>query len=153
LLELVLLLQVGTRIGIVTTIGIIFFTGVLGAWLSKTQGVSVLLRARQAMESGRMPQEEVLEGLMILIAAAVLLTPGFLTDALGFFLLVPLSRAWLRPHVSRYLQRRIKVMGAGGGGFSSGMPGHASAEPDRPRTSASGETIIDAEIVEPDQKD
>jgi len=137
LVELVLLLRLGSRIGLPATIAIIFLTGALGAWLARTQGLSVLHRAQRALAEGRLPQEEVLEGILVLVAGAVLLTPGFLTDAVGFFLLIPPCRQWLRPHLTRYLRGRIHVVGPGGEPF----------EPRRRPEKDPDEVVIDAEVL------
>ena len=111
--ELFLFLQIGSRIGLMPTIAIVILTGILGASLTRSQGLKTLARYQQALAEGRMPHEEVIEGLMILAAGAVLLTPGFLTDAIGFLLLVPPIRAEVRKRLTGYLSGRIHVVGAG----------------------------------------
>lgn len=111
LLELSIFLQLGTKIGIPTTIAIVIITGFLGAWLTKNQGVKVLLRYQEAIQSGKIPHQELIDGLLILVAGAVLLTPGFLTDAIGFSLLIPPVRGKLRTVIGNYLKGRIQVAG------------------------------------------
>jgi UPF0716 protein FxsA len=96
LTELYLLVKLGTVIGVAPTVGLVILTGVLGAWLARVQGLGVVRRLRADLEQGRMPTEALLDGLLILVAGAVLLTPGLLTDAMGFFLLVPQGRAVVR---------------------------------------------------------
>jgi UPF0716 protein FxsA len=96
LLELFLLVKLGTVVGVGPTIALVIFTGVLGAWLARQQGLGVLRRLRAELEAGRLPAGALIDGLLILVAGAVLLTPGLLTDALGFVLLVPPSRAVVR---------------------------------------------------------
>ena len=93
LVELFLLVKLGTVVGVGPTVALVIFTGVLGAWLARQQGLGVLRRLSEDLAVGRLPAEALIDGLLILIAGAVLLTPGLLTDALGFFLLVPQSRA------------------------------------------------------------
>lgn len=110
LVELYLFLAIGGRIGLASTLGIIIFTGILGASLTKSQGARALARFRLASAEGRLPHKEVLDGLLILIAGAVLLTPGFLTDAVGFLLLVPPVRAVIRAHLGTYLKSKITLV-------------------------------------------
>lgn len=111
LLELSIFLTLGTKIGIPETIAIVILTGFLGAWLTKSQGVKVLSRYQTAIQSGKIPHQEITEGLLILIAGAVLLTPGFLTDVIGFSLLVPPVREKVRGMIGAYLKGRIRGAG------------------------------------------
>lgn len=96
IMEIWLLLRVGNAIGGGTTILIVIFTAVLGAYLVRQQGFATLRSVQNQMNAGRIPAMEMAEGLALLIAGAVLLTPGFVTDAIGFALLMPpLRRAFL----------------------------------------------------------
>jgi UPF0716 protein FxsA len=92
LLEIYLLIKVGSVIGAFTTVFLVVFTAVLGAWLLRIQGFSTLSRVRTTLEQGGIPAVEMLEGAVLLVAGALLLTPGFFTDALGFCCLVPAFR-------------------------------------------------------------
>jgi UPF0716 protein FxsA len=106
LVELFLLVKLGTVVGVGPTVALVIFTGVLGAWLARQQGLGVLRRLSEDLAVGRLPAEALIDGLLILIAGAVLLTPGLLTDALGFLLLVPQSRAVVhRAAVARFKRR------------------------------------------------
>ena len=97
LVELYLLFQLTDWTGSpAATIGLVLFTGVLGAWLAKQQGLSTLRKIQTAMAEGRIPGRELVDGAMILVAGALLLTPGILTDIFGFSLLVPPCRALYR---------------------------------------------------------
>lgn len=100
LAELALLIEVGRRIGTGPTLAIIVVTAVAGAWLTRQQGMAVLRDIRRQLHAGEVPASRLVDGLPILIAGVVLLTPGLLTDAAGFFLLIPGGRAvvkaWLR---------------------------------------------------------
>jgi UPF0716 protein FxsA len=109
LIELFLLVKLGTVIGIAPTILIVIFTGALGAWLARWQGLGVLRRVSEDLAAGRLPADALIDGLLILIAGAVLLTPGLLTDALGFVLLVPQGRAVVRRAVAARLEQRTVV--------------------------------------------
>ncbi len=111
LIELALLIKIGEVVGLPATIALVIVTGVLGAWLAKNQGVRTLTRLQQELQSVRMPADTMLDGLLIFIAGAVLLTPGLLTDLFGFFLLTPVCRQWLRGVIKTWLQRRFAVVG------------------------------------------
>ncbi|BAB06881.1 membrane protein FxsA [Halalkalibacterium halodurans] len=90
--EIALLILFGQAIGLWPTIGLILLTGVLGAWLAKREGLQTIRLAQLEVEQGRVPSDMLLDGICILIGGVVLLTPGFITDALGFFLLIPQTR-------------------------------------------------------------
>ena len=95
LAELWLLIQVGGWIGALPTIGLVVATAILGAFLLRQQGLSTLNRAQHSMQRGEPPALEMLEGLLLFFAAALLLTPGFFTDAIGFLLVLPPVRRHL----------------------------------------------------------
>jgi len=95
LIELYFLIQVGSHIGALPTIGLSIFTALLGGALFRIQGFSVLVRVSDAMERNQMPALELLDGAVLLVAGLVLLLPGFVTDILGFLLLVPELRRLL----------------------------------------------------------
>jgi len=109
LIELFLLIKIGGVIGVVPTIAIVIGTGVLGAGLARWQGLAVLRRINDDMTAGRLPTDALIDGLLILVAAALLLTPGLLTDTVGFVLLVPASRAVVRKAVAAGIARRVQV--------------------------------------------
>ena len=90
--EIYVLIEVGSVVGAIATIGLVVLTAVVGAALMRAQGLATLFRARAAMAKGEVPALELLEGAVILIAGALLLTPGFITDATGFACLVPSVR-------------------------------------------------------------
>ena len=93
--EIALLLKIGAGLGFVTTLAAVIFTAVLGAYLVRQQGISTLTKVRQETDAGRMPATEMAEGVLLLIAGVVLLTPGFITDFFGFALLIPAVRRGL----------------------------------------------------------
>lgn len=104
LVELFLLVKLGTVIGVGSTVLIVIATGFLGALLARWQGLGVLRRLSEDLSQGRLPADALLDGLLIFIAGAVLLTPGLITDALGFFLLLPAGRAVVKKAVAARLQ-------------------------------------------------
>ena len=95
IIEIYLLIQVGQVIGAGWTILLVVLTAVIGVWLLKLQGLSTLTRAQQKLQANELPAREILEGMGLVVAGALLLTPGFFTDAVGFFLLFPPARIWL----------------------------------------------------------
>lgn len=106
LIELFLLLKVAQHTSVGTTIFIVILTGVIGSMLARREGAMAWFRFHAAVAEGRMPSREIQDGLMIVFAGALLLTPGLLTDALGFALLLPIGREIIRAWVvNRYLRR------------------------------------------------
>jgi UPF0716 protein FxsA len=103
-LEIALLVLSGSVIGVWPTIGLIIATGVMGAWLAKREGTETIRQAKRELMYGRIPSEAVLDGICILVGGVVLLTPGFITDLLGFILLVPFTRRWIKPFLGRWLK-------------------------------------------------
>ena len=103
IIEIFLLIKVGGMIGAPATIALVILTAVLGAALLRGQGTQTYLRFNQALAEGRIPASEILEGVALLIGGALLLTPGFFTDAIGFICLLPFSRKGLIQYlVKRY---------------------------------------------------
>ncbi|WP_020590441.1 FxsA family protein [Kiloniella laminariae] len=96
LLEIAVLIQVGDQIGLWSTIGLIILTAVIGTWMLKRQGLATLARAQTQLNQGAIPAQELFDGLCLLAAGALLLTPGFVTDSIGFSLLLPPVRELLR---------------------------------------------------------
>lgn len=105
--ELALLVWLGGRIGFWPTVGLIAATAVLGSYLAHREGLSVLARFRERMGTGEMPGSELTDGLIIIVSGALLLTPGVLTDVVGFVGLLPPSRAVIRRALTRRFQRGI----------------------------------------------
>ena len=110
LTELFLLIEIGRRVGPVPTVALVVGTGALGAWLARAQGLATLRRVRQEWGAGRVPAEALLDGLLILLAGAVLLTPGLLTDLLGFSLLVPAGRRLARRALITRFGQRVRTV-------------------------------------------
>ena len=93
--EMAVLIKVGGMIGVLNTVGLVLLTAVIGAWLLRQQGLATLLKASQRLNSGELPAREVAEGLILAVGGALLLTPGFITDTVGFLCLIPGTRHWL----------------------------------------------------------
>ena len=99
LLEIYLLLKVGSSIGVLPTVVLVVLTAVIGVWLLRLQGFATFMKAQQSLAQGQVPAMEMLEGLMLFIAGALLLTPGFFTDTIGFLFLIPASRVFIAKSV------------------------------------------------------
>lgn len=145
LIELALLIQVGQWIGAGPTILLVLFTGVSGAWLARREGLRALRRVQRDIAEKGVPGTAALDALAILVGGAFLLTPGVLTDLVGFALLFPPTRALLRRIAMRELRKRVEDgriqvrMGGfgafgGSGGFGFGTRGHGEtpSDPDIP---------------------
>lgn len=146
IIEMWLLIQVGSKIGALNTIALVLLTAALGAWMLREQGLSTLFRFNQRLEQGELPAKEILEGLLLAIGGALLLTPGFVTDAIGFTCLIPVTRSWLvhglmKKGVVSYSQRR----------YSSQHSSHREP-PQGPRVHKDGEghNVIDGEYKRDD---
>lgn len=134
LIEIGLFIQVGGAIGLWPTLAIVVLTAFLGTTMIRAQGVLAMTRLRSSLNDMRDPTEPLAHGAMILIAGALLLTPGFFTDAIGFLLLIPPVRS----SVYTYVRSRVSV-----NNFSMG-----TAAP-KPRQSV--ESVIEGDFVEVDQ--
>lgn len=108
LIELYLLLLVGRLLGLWPTVAIVLLTGMVGAWLAKSEGLRVLRRWQTALGEGRVPEEGVLDGLLVLVGGVLLVTPGVLTDVLGLALLLPPSRHVIARFVRSRVERKIE---------------------------------------------
>jgi UPF0716 protein FxsA len=107
--ELVVIIQVGEAIGVWWTIAILIADAILGSVLMRAQGRAAWRRFTDAMQVGRVPAREVLDGALVMFGGLLLLTPGFITDILGLALLVPPARALVRAVLARRLMKRIVV--------------------------------------------
>ena len=111
IIEIYLLIEIGSIFGALTAITLVILTGFLGAFMARMQGLQTLFRIQESLREGRMPSGELLDALLIVIAGLVLLTPGFLTDSAGFLLLIPTTRnsiiSWLQRQIElRYMSNR-----------------------------------------------
>ena len=160
LVEMLLLFEVSDQIGGLSTLGLVVATAVIGVQVLKQQGIATLTRANARLSSGELPAQEIIEGMLLAAAGALLLTPGFITDTLGFvFLAGPLRRLIAARLLRSGLVRAGGGLGAGfsggpvggsSGGFSRRSQGGFSGEHQGFDTSATGSAegeIIEGEIV------
>jgi UPF0716 protein FxsA len=136
IVELMLLIEMGQVVGLGPTFLLVMVTGVTGAWLARAEGLRVLFQFQKELAAGQLPGQALLDGISVLIGGAFLLTPGVLTDVVGFSLLFPLSRRWLQRRALARMERGIQdgsiqvinlgqgatVGGFGFGGFTGAAP-------------------------------
>ena len=107
-IELFLIINVGSVIGAFNTILIIIFTGILGAYYAREQGFRVVSNIQLKMQQGVAPGDDLVNGAMLLVGGAFLITPGFITDFAGFSLIFPPTREAIKVVVKRYLEKRVR---------------------------------------------
>lgn len=109
LIDLYLLLQIAAWIGVLETIALVVVTGIAGGILARRQGVQTMRRLQYRLERGEQPSRELADGALILLGAALLVTPGVVTDAMGFLLLLPITRPHIRGWLKRYLAGKVRA--------------------------------------------
>lgn len=139
IIEITLFIKLGGYLGLLPTIGLVFLTAIVGVTLLRWQGMATLLRAKSRMAEGKMPAQEMAEGILLAIAGAFLLTPGFFTDAIGFVLLFPPVRRM----VYAYFKGRMKFQGMNMGAGSTFSNEHTfEGEFKRDETSSSPQDTL-----------
>jgi UPF0716 protein FxsA len=108
IIELAVIIQVGQALGVLPTIALLLAVSFVGSWLVKREGIGVWKRFRRQIESGAVPGKEIADGAMIMLAGALLLSPGFVTDVVGILLLLPPVRATIRATVMARLAHRMR---------------------------------------------
>ena len=134
--EIYLLIQVGQVIGAWWTVLLLIADGILGSWLVKHEGSRVWRALRDAIDNGRMPATELADGSLVLVGGTLLLTPGFLSDVVGFFCVLPLTRPLARRVLARFITRKFL---AGPGGPRGGAGTRQRPGPD---------SVVQGEVVD-----
>ncbi|MBL4679251.1 MAG: FxsA family protein [Pseudomonadales bacterium] len=116
LIEMAILIEVGSVIGALPTVALVVLTATIGIWLLRLEGTATLAKVQDKMNRGQLPGTELLEGVMLLVGGALLLTPGFVTDTIGFVCLIPLFR---HPIANWLISRGIMSFAPQSGSFSS----------------------------------
>lgn len=116
--EIYLLLQLGGIVGVLPTVLLVVFTAVLGAWLLRQQGFATWQRLQANLAQGAMPAYEMIEGPILLVGGALLLTPGFFTDAIGFACLIPFTRR----RMAQYIIENQVISAQSGSPFQQAQP-------------------------------
>jgi UPF0716 protein FxsA len=152
IVEIYVIIQVGQVIGGWPTVALLLVESALGAWLIKREGGRAFAALKSSLNTGRMPGKELADAALLLIGGTLLLTPGFATDIVGFFFVLPFTRPLARRALSAFLGRRI-VAQLGGNPITGFMPGTY-----RPPTADQAEAqrrrnddVIQGEVIDPDQ--
>ncbi len=146
ILEMWLLIEVGSRIGALPTIALVALTAFIGLNLLRQQGVSTLTRAQSRLNAGEVPATEILEGLFLAVGGALLLTPGFFTDAVGFCcLLRPIRRHIINRMLQSGLVRASAGFQTGGAAFGEGSSGAGESREPRTQVDRDGHVTIDGD--------
>lgn len=149
LIEIYVLVQVGSVIGALPTILLVVLTAVIGAFLLRQQGMSTLARFQQSVAKGEAPAGAMLEGVMLLIGGLLLMTPGFFTDTIGFACLLPFSRKWLAKSILRRV--RVQPFNPQGGGTHTSYVHRDSSDPHgSPHTPGSVDKNSDSTTIDGD---
>ena len=120
IVELYVMVQVGSAIGVLPTIGVLLLFSVVGVLLVKHEGMGVWQRFRQQLEQGVLPTDEIIDGFLILLGGALLIVPGFVTDFFGLLLLIPPTRVLVRNLIAHRYRARLQISSVGYGG--AGVP-------------------------------
>ena len=143
LIEIAVFIEVGGRIGLISTLAMIFATAAVGTALLRYQGLSVLADARRSAERGELPVQALLDGVCLVVAGALLLTPGFVTDLAGALLLITPIRRLLQGAALRWIAAHGKFTATGRATVRTGRRGGAG-------NGAGGSSVIEGEFVEED---
>lgn len=148
LIEIGLFISVGEEVGVLNTLLLCFATAVVGSILVRYQGLETLFSARKAMEQHDLPVQEMFDGVCLLVAGLMLITPGFFTDTVGFILLVPPIRAVLRGFALHHIQIRFF-----GGAYGAEGEGRRNPRDYFKQNPAGDDPIdVDYEVVDRDRK-
>ncbi len=105
--EIGVLLLSGKTIGVLPTVLLIILTGFVGAYLAKKQGIQAVRNLQKEIQYGRIPSNAILDAMAILVGGIMLLTPGFISDIVGLFLLFPITRNWVKPFLIQFIKKWI----------------------------------------------
>ncbi len=140
IVELYVLIQVGQALGVVPTLVLLVVMSLLGGYLLKREGTRTWRAFREALAAGRLPAQEVADGALVILGGALLLTPGFATDAFGLLCVLPPTRAVLRRMLTGVVARRL-----GAGGVLGGLGASSLRRPGAPRRPG---RVVDGEVVD-----
>jgi UPF0716 protein FxsA len=142
IIEIAVLINVGEQIGGWYTVAIVILTAFAGAHLVRQQGLSTLMQAQQKMQTGSIPGQEMAEGLLLVIAGVLLVTPGFITDGLGFLLTLPVTRPLIAKSLLKNMSMKVMDPNFQGNFTQQGFQ--------QPRSAEQGEDIIEGEFESKD---
>ena len=142
IVEIAILINVGEQIGGWYTVAIVILTAFAGARLVRQQGLSTLMQAQQKMQAGTMPGQEMAEGLLLVIAGVLLVTPGFITDGIGFLLSLPMTRPLIAKGLVKHLSINMLNASFDGNFAQHHQPHHSTGQ---------SEDIIEGEFERKDK--
>ncbi|MEV4178533.1 MULTISPECIES: FxsA family protein [unclassified Nonomuraea] len=148
-LEIWLLIQVGSVIGGPATIALLIADSLLGAWLVRREGRRAWRALQEALQSGRMPDRELADGGLILVGGALLLTPGFFTDVFGFLCVLPFTRPLMRRLGAWFFDRRVKKLAASSPYANLFPP--SSGFPEAGASQGGGGRVVHGEVIREDR--
>jgi UPF0716 protein FxsA len=149
IVEIAVFIEVGGQIGLWPTIGIVILTAVIGTAMLRQQGLSVLFRIQENLEANRIPVQELFDGVCLVIAGALLLTPGFVTDSVGFLLFVPPFRRWMAHEIGRRVIARADVRYSSHTYTTGGHPRGPGPQGGGPVIDGEYQDVTDGETDEP----
>jgi len=150
--EIYLIIQLGKAVGPWWTILILIADAIFGSWLVRHEGSRAWSALQETLTSGRMPARELADGALILVGGTLLITPGFVSDVVGLFCILPFTRPLARRMLTRVLARRLIVVPAGGGWPGNAGPGPGTRQRTEPGTrpgSRQGD-VVTGEVVDDD---
>ena len=142
IVEIGVLIRVGGWLGLLPTLLIVIFTAILGTWMLRQQSAATMMQAQDRLQAGQLPAQQIIEGLLLLVGGVLLLTPGFVTDGIGFACLLPWSRRWIAARVAERSKGGSVFMG---GGFASGGKsgfGATFGAGQRPGAGAANDSVV-----------
>jgi UPF0716 protein FxsA len=143
--EIYVIIQVGHAIGAGPTILLLIADSVIGAWLVRHEGRRAWANLNRTLQAGRMPTKELADGGLLLVGGTLLMAPGFLTDILGYFLVLPFTRPIARTLLVAWMTSRVQVIGPPGAGPNT-------PRPPRPGPSSGGGRVVRGEVVDDDPR-
>jgi len=146
-LEIYVLIQVGQVIGAWWTVLLLVADGFLGSWLMKREGTKAWRALREALDERRMPARELADGALILVGGTLLLTPGFLSDVVGFFCVLPFTRPVARAMLARYVDRKF-LSGPGAPGFGQSRQQTDQRADQQTRQRPGPDQVVQGEVVD-----
>jgi len=146
-LEIYVLIQVGQVIGAWWTVLLLVADGFLGSWLMKREGTKAWRALREALDERRMPARELADGALILIGGTLLVTPGFLSDVVGFFCVLPFTRPLARAALARFLDRKF-LSGSGAPGYARSRQQTGDRSGQQTRQRPGPDQVVQGEVVD-----
>ncbi|NDV92474.1 FxsA family protein [Alteromonas sp. 345S023] len=154
IIEIALLIHVGDIIGGWNTVALVILSAFIGAYFVKREGINTLQTAQAKMQRNELPGKELVDGLMLVVAGVLLVTPGFITDIFGFLFALPGTRHVLAAQVSKHMKMRVVTAGSAGGFHQQHNPFEQASNPFEQRTKPSQEEdVIEGEYSDKTQND